>query len=210
MSYILSALKKAERDRHLGEVPDLSTADMVDDEAPRAKTSLGVKLAVGVVLLAAVNGAFYFGRDLSVGGEPAELVENSAPAAEASEASRAPEVVEAPEAAEAAKAVETSEPAGEEPSAPPGAPLERDARALAGVVVNYDELPESVRDRLPALDISGHVFVPTRPHSSRVIINGRLLRVGQAIEGVRVIEISPGEAVFESNEGRFRMRLDSF
>ena len=72
--------------------------------------------------------------------------------------------------------------------------------------VDDADLPADVRNALPVMNISGHVYVPRQPGMSRVIINGRSLREGSAVGGgVHVENITADEILFSLNGRHFRM-----
>jgi general secretion pathway protein B len=71
-------------------------------------------------------------------------------------------------------------------------------------IIGMQELPLSVRQRLPDLSISGH-FYDSRPSIRVVTVGGRILHEGAAIApGVTLERITPDGAVFSCDGIRFR------
>ncbi len=74
-------------------------------------------------------------------------------------------------------------------------------------VLNNNELPRSVRQALPKMTISGHIY-SNEPSSRIVNINGQILREGEVIgEGLNLEEITSTGIILSYKGYRFRMRL---
>ncbi len=74
-------------------------------------------------------------------------------------------------------------------------------------VLNNNELPLSVRQNLPKMTISGHIY-SNEPGSRIVNINGQIIREGEVIsEGLRLEEITSTGIILSYKSYRFRMRL---
>lgn len=70
-------------------------------------------------------------------------------------------------------------------------------------IIGMDELPLSVRQKLPDLSISGH-FYDSRPSGRVVTVGGRILHEGAAAApGVTLERITPDGAVFSCDGLRF-------
>jgi general secretion pathway protein B len=71
-------------------------------------------------------------------------------------------------------------------------------------VCNFNDLPPSVRQDLPAVTIAGH-FYSSDPSSRIVVINGKIMREGQVIVGnMRLEQITPDGVVMSFQGYRFR------
>lgn len=68
------------------------------------------------------------------------------------------------------------------------------------------ELPESVRQNIPKISISGHIY-SNIPSSRIVNINGQITREGDSVsDGLRVVEITPSGVILSYEGYRFHMR----
>ena len=222
MSYILSALKKAARERELGKVPSLSSS--AAEDAPPAKPNRygTMGFAVGIGALVIVNAALFMSLDDAPAPGGAGVSEYGgadrggamvAPPATPTPPRAARRAPAAPSGARSAPALvevqDAAFPAMQ--SAPAEAEAAWPAATEAGEPVSYIDLPAEVRELLPELHLSGHVFVSSQPERSRVIINGRSLRAGQAVDGgVRIDEITADKVVFSLDGRRFQMATSLF
>lgn len=69
------------------------------------------------------------------------------------------------------------------------------------------ELAQAQRDRVPTLRYEQHRFESAQPSAAVVLINGRELRAGDQLpNGVRLLEVLPDSAVFDSDGLVFRLR----
>lgn len=48
-------------------------------------------------------------------------------------------------------------------------------------IVNYNQLPDGLRNRIPNIQLSAHIYSDTRPQARKVIINGVTLREKQSL-----------------------------
>lgn len=77
---------------------------------------------------------------------------------------------------------------------------------LPSEVLELSQLPSSVREGLPEIKISGHVF-SNNPSSRIANINGDILREGDTVtSGLKVREITMTGIIFDYEGFRFRMR----
>jgi general secretion pathway protein B len=75
----------------------------------------------------------------------------------------------------------------------------------SGRIPDIKELPPSVRETLPDIKISGHVYFET-PEDRLVIINGRSAREGETVvSGLHVEEITSSGVIFNFEDRRFSM-----
>ncbi len=74
-------------------------------------------------------------------------------------------------------------------------------------VLNNNDLPPSVRQDLPKITISGHIY-SNKPGSRIVNINGQILREGEVIsKDLKLEEITSAGIILSYKGYRFRMRL---
>ncbi|MEF9438437.1 MAG: general secretion pathway protein GspB [Candidatus Mariimomonas ferrooxydans] len=92
------------------------------------------------------------------------------------------------------------------PPAEPQPPLDIDAEPEQGVV-DIDKLPSSVREGLPNMSISGHIY-SNKPASRIVAINSQVLREGEDIAaGLKLEEITPTGVILSYKGLRFRIKV---
>jgi general secretion pathway protein B len=187
MSLILDALKKSEQERRRDKGPDLQTIHQpVVVRAPRR--SYGVLW--GVLLLLAVNAAAlaYWWQQRAA---PVAIVKSAAP----DPTPAAPPATTVPPAATPAPTpAHTPAPAvivageGEYTHITPGGnPASASVGAEELRIEEVDELPEDVRNNLPAMTFSFHVFSST-PQQRTIIINNRRLREGEEVSAGLVLQ----------------------
>jgi len=74
-------------------------------------------------------------------------------------------------------------------------------------ILNNNDLPLSVRQALPKMTISGHIY-SNEPGSRIVNINGQIIREGEVIsKGLKLDEITSTGIILSYKGYRFRMRL---
>ena len=68
------------------------------------------------------------------------------------------------------------------------------------------ELPEDLRNQIPALTITGSVYA-SDPRQRLLLINNQVLtQGGQLVAGLTLHEIQPHTAIFSFQQTRFRVR----
>ena len=217
MSYILDALKRADAERSRGAVPGVHAQPQTAAH-PAAKVRGAGMWVVAVVFVLAIAGALVWwlaGR----GAVPAP-----APAV----AAVAPVQVPVP-AVPAPEPIPPAAPAVERPAAvlppipaippPPVAPVAAAAPAPAPKattatkapaeqprITTLAELPDTVRQQLPALAISGSTY-SENPLYRMVIVNGQVLHEGDtAAPGVVLDTIRQKDVVLRAQGYRFVMK----
>lgn len=223
MSYILDALKRADQERKQGEIPDLkSVSPAISGVEARQRNLLWPVMAV-----AAAAAAFFLYKpwhtpetavqapkqiDTPVIPATRPLQPTAAPqpkAASRAEKMEAKPVTELlPEAIRPSADIVT----GDTPTATAAADnvsasgsenatTRNNAPALPGIM----ELPASIRDTLPAIAISAHIY-DEKPASRMVIINNRVMREGNYInDSLRIEEITKNGLILSSAGTRFFM-----
>jgi general secretion pathway protein B len=222
MSYILEALKKIERQRQVQETgPSLILADS-EGRGPRPKSLWLYLVAIALLLNAGIMVWWLAHRGTTVARRPpaprvsVASTTGPPPSAEVGRAiipskreaapkppplvARAPAKDNRPPPPPAAEPKPVSAPV----KAPPPAPLKKDI-PRNDRVFNLSEIPADVRNALPPLKVSAHVYGP-EPSSRMVQVNGQILQEGQgSTEGLKVEEILPNGVVFLFQGCRFRM-----
>ena len=216
MSYILDALKKADQERTIGEVPDLDAPHWGERHTGRSYRSLW-----GIVVLLAINGLLLVvlvGRDA-----------DTETASEAVRPDTAASLPVEPQPRVRSKAVEpprlpvrprVTAPVQPPPVARPGIPESRvsapvvpavtkpaptQAQGVASDVPDWDELPLEFRSRftLPHLDV--HVYADEKRRRF-IMVDLQKYREGDTLESGAVLEeIQPGSIQLYYEGTRFRM-----
>ncbi|WJW75829.1 general secretion pathway protein GspB [Thiohalobacter sp. IOR34] len=223
MSYILEALKKSERERRLGQVPQLDTPQQSLPAAPaRARWPW---LVGGLLLVNAAAFTWLLLRPVPPAVEEPQLPLAAAPTA-AAPPSRVrpmpPEPIESPAPAPQARAAEPAvpEPAPSSPprgqvtfataplDKPPGqpgsAPLPEEPRASAEPPL-WREMPEAFRRRVPRPAPEVHVYAEAAERRF-VMIGLHKYREGERLPGgLRLETITPTGMVLQAEGRRFRV-----
>ncbi len=225
MSYILDALRRAEAERGRGAVPGLHTpgtpaAGLPDGSAPgRAPMAVAVALAALAAAALAAGGMWWWQqRPASTPAVPAPLpapaaapavqaplpvMPAPAPAPRVERAAPTPPSVSPPPpsarrspAPDAAPARPVPAPAPAPAAAPSAAPGAARPGAPAGTVFAPADLPASVREQLPMLQIAG-VTYSSNPLYRMAIVNGQVLHEGDAAApGLTLERVEPGRTVW--------------
>ncbi|MBN2337278.1 MAG: general secretion pathway protein GspB [Acidobacteria bacterium] len=205
MSYILDALKKAERERGLARVPDLGSVH-TEPQAPRR--GRWIVSAVALAVLIALLWAFYprADRDMRLAAEPPEggavaagPVAAPAPAGEPPAAGRGEEGARR-QATPPAAPVAASVPRQAAPPAPaPGPPATRNPPApvsAATPATPASPVPDiPLRDAVAGMTLSVHMY-SEQPEDRMVFINGRRYVEGELVDRRYLLEsITPEGAV---------------
>jgi general secretion pathway protein B len=209
MSYILDALKKSERQRHLGKAPVYGDAGAGKSPAFFRWASLAAGLLLVAALLLTVLLPW---RRAPVAPPPAEPAATATVMPTPPAVRPAPVAVTTPDTAPpAAEPIAAERPTPEEikqpvkaakpasPAAPPSPP------APGGDAPWLVSLPESFRRGLPPLMVNIHVYAPDE--AQRILyINNRPVRRGEQVEGGVVVEdIVPEGVVLQYRGQRFKL-----
>ena len=181
MSYILDALRKAERERH-GKNPQGIHSHLPVSEGRRSS-----RLALLMVVLLTLNlllfgGWFAYGQ--LFGGPLDETVQGEEATGEQQQPGRSAEG---------------------QPATPPQ-PVAATA-ALRPAPLST-ELPTRLRSQLPSLHINAHVYAGAGSRLSFVILGGQRLRNGEkSADGLSVLSIGEREVLLEFDGHRFRLPI---
>lgn len=217
MSYILQALKKAQAERELGHVPDLSAqltpATTTDDgDASPRRGGPWIVGAIAVLLVAAGVAAWVLFRSAPTAPAPIAAVTPASPAVTpAPTASLGPAPAAVPSISPGASAAASAAATAPLPAAP--RPVVAAARASAPAsaalpvrIPTLEELPAPVRSALPALAIGGSIYAQ-RPADRMLIVNGQVLYEGDAAApGVTLVSIGVKSAVLRYRQQEFSLR----
>lgn len=217
MSYILDALRKAERERNLGQPPSMQAVTQ-PSALPRAQRRppwplllAGASLLV-IALLAALAWKYYRAANVPAAVEPAPAAAlpatppPSAAVAEPAEtvssfddlaaAEPAPEATDSEPAAMAAPAVARAQPLPE-PVVEEEEPAEEAEEPAAPEIPLVRDMPASWRAGFPQLTIEVHVY-DDDPAKRWIMTGGQRYREGSSLpQGPRIVEIAPDGIVFE-------------
>lgn len=218
MSYLLDALRKAERERNLGRVPDLGF--QANETATGAGTSLPAWALAAVGGLIALNLLILLIFWWSSGQR--EQASAAPPEARAGAAAATPTPAQGvvdPARPAAEKASDTALPRNDQSTRQPrvdGAAQHDDGNsalldeepavaARANAIPEYRALPPKQRAQVPDLRVNGHLY-SSIPGRSFVLINGRRYHEGQRLaEGPAVVLIDKAGAIFKYGDIRFRL-----
>ncbi|MBI4838134.1 MAG: general secretion pathway protein GspB [Nitrospirae bacterium] len=228
MSFILDALKKLEHKRHRSSLPGLLTVHDFTSEKPAKRFPSAYFFAAVLLVNAAVMLVWLYpwsdnqhavkqAADAQSYEEPlvrtgGEIFEKQTPALPQRDAG-IKSALTPPPAARPADVIPPVKPVAVEAKKVPDALLRPPAEPKASPVLapgekihDKDELPDSVRQGLPDIAISGHIY-SNNPLSRIVNINGKILREGESIAGgLRLEDITEYGVVLNYQGYRFRMR----
>ncbi|OEY67726.1 general secretion pathway protein GspB [Marinobacter sp. X15-166B] len=215
MSYILEALRKSERERHQGRVPDFHQQVQMIHQPRRKSVPAVVWLALALVFNGVVMAVVFRPAPVADGAvsAPERMATVVAPAPQ-TQAAPAPETV-AP--ARPTKNIEDSPaavappPRSERPTVIVPSARARASAAQGGEppaspqrVPHLVELPLSFQRSVPDLVFNSHVYA-SDPLARRVMINDHYLRAGDAFSGIRVDRITEEGVELSKNGKRFRV-----
>jgi general secretion pathway protein B len=198
MSYILEALRKAERERQRGQAPTLATLSLT---APVRRRSWAGWIIAGLGLGNAALLAFLVTQTvLQSNPDSAPALEGKAPAPVVMESSR-PNLSTPRERI----TVQSPRPPVAEELGERDPPAVREVRSSPELAPKLNELPASVRGNLPTLNLDIHVH--SRDADKRfVVINGRRYREGERLEEGPLLEtVTVDGAVLSQGRQRFQL-----
>ncbi len=224
MSYILDALKKSDAEARKGQLPSIHSHH-ADDAQTASRPAWQYMLigALGIVLLAAVGMQMFPVRQhaMSVAiNAPASTpaIPRTTQAAPELPATSQPSFQAAPAPVETAVRQQTENkvkqtmpkpaqnPVAAKPSPPPSRTESPPEKALQNTPLR-SQLPVSVQQSLPPIQISGHIFDP-KPQARMVFINGHIQRQGDNISPqLRLLAITPSGVELEFRGTPFRIDI---
>ncbi|MDM4770000.1 general secretion pathway protein GspB [Solimonas sp. SE-A11] len=221
MSYILDALRKAERERNLGQPPSMQAVTQPSAlHRPQRRPLWPLLLGLAVLMLIATAATLAWQRHRAPAAvAPAEATPDRAPAAalpapapgavSSFDDLAPPEPALPPVEEEEMPAEVAAPPPPAARAAPAEAPpvqeeelVEEPATMAEPVLPLVRDMPPSWRAAFPQLTVEVHVYNHSRD-KRWVMIGSRRYREGEALaEGPRLIEITPDGIVFEQQGQR--------
>jgi len=193
MSYILDAIKKSETERGNGSIPGLQT---VHSSSLNYKTDSKqfwpyILIALLTINIAAIG--FYFMNNNDKPQIAAIQVNEAKPPAIPKTVTTAPQT-----RLTQTRPVETTiEPASIKPQNTLVAVPDTDQAITSREVITIDDLPTVIKQRIPTMEYSGHVY-SSSPAQRSIIINGSFKEEGDPINHeITLIEITSNGAVFD-------------
>ena len=230
MSYILDALKKLEENRRQDHTPDLMTVHEEQETVTKKRSPWPYILFAAILLNAILLTVWLIQRDSShqkspvasanIRGEDGESIMT----VEKSGVSPVTQEAEVAESSPAKITVGDSSDEGTAPLSGETAPAQESDISLShritplpdeetdlpeeesGRIPDISELPSTVKEDLPEIKISGHVYFDT-PEDRLVIVNGRTAREGDKVgSGIQIEEITTTGVIFMYDNRRFSMK----
>ncbi len=212
MSYILDALKKSEQERGHGNIPDVQTVHSSSLNYRSEKKAYWPYILIAAVLLNLLAIVYFMinkpaAEKIETSTPPTSVVtqtktetESEAVAEKAEPVVKAVTIISdenknanvekagaetADKKTQAAEKTESITIKTEEPA------LNQDIRIL-----EFYELPESIKQDLPSIVISAHVY-SSNPLQRSIVINNKFLEEGEyVLDGLILYEITPDGAIF--------------
>jgi len=212
MSFILDALKKVEENRRQDHAPDLMTVHEKQETVTKKRSPWPYILFAALILNAGVLAFWLIPRQSPKDGTAPELKVEEKKNHASTQTSR--KIVASTDGKNESEVsvdpVPSEEP--ENPLTKQPAVLKNDKTEInAGIetdgsIPDINELQSSVREDLPEIKISGHVYFNT-PADRLVIVNGRTAREGQTVaSGLQIEEITSSGVIFIYDNRRFSMK----
>ncbi len=221
MSYILSALKKADADRKSGNIPTALSPEpkaLVGTDSRLANNKIFM-IVCGLVLIGFIIWILYWSDIVKIpfeypdsrpmyGQESTPLFPSdrqTMPAPSVKEPVSAPMNSLKPESIPAAPLtqplIKTPLPAIKMPPS--------DLSVIEEKEPDYDQLPDLPQESLPTLRLTGHLYSGTQVRARKVIINGMILRENQSVgDDLTVEKILPDGVVVNFRGQRFKLHAD--
>jgi general secretion pathway protein B len=232
MSYILDALKKSEQERGHGKVPGVQTMHSSSlSYRNEKKLYWPYILIVAVILNLLAILYFIMNKDkpsvtvagnsmlesplkeeipVPVTADSTHSIETIDPANYDRASSTSPTVTdsriiddEPPAAADNKMAARPAAVTAQQKTAPKDIKANKTAVAENIEVIEFYDLPESIKNQLPAIIISAHVY-STNPQQRSIVINNNFMEAGEyVIDDLLLREITADGAIFDYQGTRF-------
>ncbi|MCK4709072.1 MAG: general secretion pathway protein GspB [Gammaproteobacteria bacterium] len=205
MSYILDALKKSEQERGHGNIPDVQTihSSSLNYRNETRKIWPYILIAAVSLNLLAIT-YFIISKETPDRNQAVTQVTDVTPAAEEKSITGIRPEAQAEPAQEIADTNTTADqqikntPVASKPVLPMAA---AEKKTVAHVenntsIVDFHELPESIKQQLPTITISAHVY-SSNPLLRSIVINNNFMEEGEyVLDGLILYEITPDGAIF--------------
>ena len=229
MSYILDALKKSEQERGRGDIPGVQTVHSSSLNYHGQKKAYWPYLLIVAVLLNLIAIVYFIvDKEQTAPAEvatqpvtanglaeqpmdqdtvmaqavPGQTSDNTTVIDSSIKNNDEPKTAEKPSPAEQAIVPRVTEP---EPAAKPATRTVTTPAPVAAEkqVIEFYELPDSIKQQLPAIIISAHVY-SSNPLQRSIVINNNFMEEGEyVIDDLRLHEITPDGAIFDFRDTRF-------
>lgn len=214
MSYILDALKKADQERQQGDIPDLKSSSVATAQTTSNTRNMLWLLPLAISILVLVWFKPWENRPLEpLSNAPSNntapaVVEQSAQPVMTSQKVESDQEVSTTQLEAAPLIKEDIEPRQAEVAMTPEAESETEVSSKGpDNIPNVMNLPPHIRDTLPAIQISGHIYDET-PASRMVIINDAVRKEGRYIsDGLMLEEITEDGIILNYSGTLFFMRV---
>lgn len=216
MSLILDALKKSDRNRERGKVPDLQ-ADHSSIVSPSPTLRRYRHWWLPLLLVLALGGGGLTWYVWPSSPPPVAIPDRQAisappvapspqPSSPPTTAPLEPAVTTAAPKIEGPVAVTTQKPARQAPAQDSGTERKpKPSQSSETEVYELETLPSHIRQGLPELTVSVHYYTPN-PESRMVRINNRILREGEILPGgIKIAGIEKNGIICEMQGVRFRL-----
>lgn len=185
MSYILDALKKSDQERQSRQSPTIQTVHR--PARIRKRPLFWIVALVSLVLIVGIGAAVL----MWVYGARTVAVVDAAPASPSPNQAITTEVSPQPEQPVAAETTQAAAP----------------SNGAGSPTVAFSDLPDHIRNEIPALTFSFHVFSET-PSSRTIIINNRRVKEGDSVlQNLQLIEITRDGVVLDWKGRRFYINV---
>ena len=205
MSYILDALKKSEQERGNGSIPGVQTVHSSSLNYHNKKTYWPYILIAAVLLNLIAIIYFVYDKENKAAVEPVVATDQStteiisAPAKtieQTQEENKQTAHVSATEKPITLNTVET-------PSEEQSAPAASKEFTNNNTIVEYYDLPENIKQQLPTIVISAHVY-SSNPAQRSIVINNNFMEESEyVIDDLVLYEITRDGAIFSYHETLF-------
>jgi general secretion pathway protein B len=218
MSYILDALKKSEQERGRGTAPNVQTMHSSSLNYHSSKTQLWPYLLLAAILInLAALAYFIIARpETGTSAQNQQVISEARPVATSTANAVNHQRTSAPQLKNS-----QDETVIYKPVSMPGtstATVKQASTAMAaptvyqqpgGPILERDELPLDIRQHIPTMEFSAHVY-STNPLQRSIVINGRFMEEGDRLASDLVLdEITPDGAIFNFQGQRFRQGVVS-
>ena len=208
MSYILDAIKKSEAERGQGSIPSLQTVHSSSQNYKTENKQLWPYALIGLLLLNSAGLIFYFTNNTNNTVAQIEPIHTQSPTLARTVLRQDRQAAITPgfqrEPAERPKTVFT------EPRTTPQ-PITVQPSLIQPVadrdVFAIEDLPQDIKQHIPAMNFTGHVFSSSAIQRS-LIINGSFMEEGDALNNdVTLTEITNKGAVFDYEGTLFEVNV---
>lgn len=206
MSYILDAIKKSEAERGHGSIPSLQTVHSSSLSYKTDSKQIWPYILISLLLLNIAGLVYYFTNSNSTKNiQPGAY---SAPT-QLQHLTTQTQIRSTPATHQLSNTIPepTTAEAQPENHSQGIAQSETGLSAVTNEVIDVEDLPSHIKQRIPTLDFTGHIY-SSSPILRSIIINGSFKEEGDAINyEFTLSEITPGGAIFEYQGTLFEVSI---